>query len=84
MVAARQGHEAAGRGGDKASAAQSGKGGKLRRAWAPVGYLEYAGEVGEGGGWPEWSGDGSMRRRGVVLDGGDLGRMRARVSDGGR
>ena len=45
---------------------------QLRCAWAPVWCRELTRIDGAGGGWPEWSGDGSLRRREVVFDGDDL------------
>ena len=45
---------------------------------------EFTGVLGDGGGWPEWSGDGSLRWRGEVTVEGSLWSTRERVSDGVR
>ena len=54
--------------------------GEIGGARVSVGHLEHAGVVGGGGGWPEDASDGDPGRRTVVLVGGDLGSVRARVS----
>ena len=79
-MAARRGRAAAGRGDERGRRCSGGREEEIARARAPVSHLEHDRVVGGGGEAPRWAGDESRRRREVVLDGGDLGSIRARVS----
>ena len=71
-MAARRGRAAAGRGDERGRRCSGGVERELGGARASAGHLEHDRVVGGGGERPERAGDASRRRRGVVVDGGDL------------
>ena len=79
-MAARRGQAAAGSGDERGRWRSGGVERELGGARASVSYLEHDRVVGGGGESPERAGDVNRRRRRMVLVGGDLGSVRARVS----